>query len=178
MEIISRKRLIWSELLPRESLVVPSPSLPACSAAPPGRILDNMLSPSMPGWPAAALPIPPGLGAALEPAQGVKELGLWEDRKQTDRGVHVVSCTLTCCHCVFWWRPPKIPCKFQWAVDNMLYPPVTIQWDPVSYLSDCFTKNRPLPVSVRNLPIGSHQTTSCSLKFEGTGCLLNKWTTT
>lgn len=45
----------------------PSPSLPACSAAPPGRIFENMPSPSMPGWPAAALPIPPGLGAALEP---------------------------------------------------------------------------------------------------------------
>lgn len=52
---------------------LPSPSLPACSAAPPGRILDNMLSPSMPGWPAAALPIPPGLGAALEPGQKNRE---------------------------------------------------------------------------------------------------------
>lgn len=49
--------------------VVPSPSLPACSAAFPGRILDNMPSPSIPGTPAAALPMPPGLGAALEPGQ-------------------------------------------------------------------------------------------------------------
>lgn len=57
--------------------IVPSPSFPACSAAPPGRILENMLSPSMPGWPAAALPIPPGLGAALEPAQ--------KNRRETER---------------------------------------------------------------------------------------------
>lgn len=50
-------------------LLLPSPSFPACSAAPPGRILENTLSPSMPGWPAAALPIPPGLGTALDPGE-------------------------------------------------------------------------------------------------------------
>lgn len=52
---------------------VPSPSFPACSAAPPCSILVRTFSPSAGAWPAAALPIPPGLlpiptGAALEPA--------------------------------------------------------------------------------------------------------------
>lgn len=65
-------------------VVVPSPSFPACSAAPPGRILDNMLSPSMPGWPAAALPIPPGLGAALEPGQRKKEKHWTENWGEAD----------------------------------------------------------------------------------------------
>lgn len=60
-------------LFSADSLALPSPSLPACSAAPPGRILENMPSPSMPGGPAAALPIPPGLGAALEPGQKYSE---------------------------------------------------------------------------------------------------------
>lgn len=46
---------------------IASPSFPACSAAPPGRILENILSPSIPVGPAAALPMPPGRGAALEP---------------------------------------------------------------------------------------------------------------
>lgn len=49
-----------------------SPSFPACSAAPPCRILVRTLSPSAGTCPAAALPMPPGLlpmptGAALEP---------------------------------------------------------------------------------------------------------------
>lgn len=65
--------------------VVPSPSFPACSAAPPGRILDNTLSPSMPGWPAAALPIPPGLGAALEPGQRRKEKYWTENWGEADK---------------------------------------------------------------------------------------------
>lgn len=67
-------------------VVVPSPSFPACSAAPPGRILENMLSPSMPGWPAAALPIPPGLGAALEPGQGKKRETLNSEPRRDWRG--------------------------------------------------------------------------------------------
>ena len=54
-------------------MTIPSPSFPACSAAPPCRILVRTLSPSAGGCPAAALPIPPGLlpiptGAALEPS--------------------------------------------------------------------------------------------------------------
>lgn len=160
MLIIKRKQLIWSELLSRETLVVPSPSLPACSAAPPGRILDIMLSPSMPGWPAAALPIPPGLGAALEPWQGREEkrMGVMKGQ-QTDRErmkclhwfLYIDIFGVKCCHCVIWWHPPKIPCKSQWAVDIMLYPSVAsvaIQWDPVSYLSHCFATDEPLPVSV------------------------------
>lgn len=47
-----------------------SVNLPACSAAPPGRILDKTLSPSAPGCPAAA-PVdkdaPVGLGPNLMP---------------------------------------------------------------------------------------------------------------
>lgn len=65
--------------------VLPSPSLPACSAAPPGRILDNTLSPSMPGWPAAALPIPPGLGAALEPGHKNRERKIGRRREKEER---------------------------------------------------------------------------------------------
>lgn len=45
-----------------------SVSLPACSAAPPGRILENTLSPSAPGWPAGAPGVPPGLAPAFVPA--------------------------------------------------------------------------------------------------------------
>lgn len=53
---------------------LPSPSFPACSAAPPGRILLRTFSPSAGACGAAALPIPPALlpiptGAALEPVR-------------------------------------------------------------------------------------------------------------
>lgn len=45
----------------------PSVSLPACSAAPPGRILEKTLSPSPPGCP-VAVPVGPRGPAALGPA--------------------------------------------------------------------------------------------------------------
>lgn len=56
---------------------LPSPSFPACSAAPPCRILVRTFSPSGGACPAAALPIPPALlpmptGAALEPSRKTK----------------------------------------------------------------------------------------------------------
>lgn len=70
----------------RHPIGVPSPSLPACSAAPPGRILDNMLSPSIPGCPAAALPIPPGLGAALEPGPEPRPPRKNRGDKETEAG--------------------------------------------------------------------------------------------
>ena len=59
---------VWKVRETSSALVflLPSPSFPACSAAAPGRILERM-SPSAPGRPAAALPMPPGLGPALEP---------------------------------------------------------------------------------------------------------------
>lgn len=52
---------------------LPSPSFPACSAAPPCRILVRTFSPSGGAGPAAALPMPPALlpmptGTALEPS--------------------------------------------------------------------------------------------------------------
>lgn len=55
-------------------MALPSPSFPACSAAPPCRILVRTFSPSAGACPGAALPIPAGLlpiptGAALEPAK-------------------------------------------------------------------------------------------------------------
>lgn len=67
--------------------LVPSPSLPACSAAPPGRILDNTLSPSMPGGPPAALPIPPSLGGALDPGQKnrIEERKRGKENAENDR---------------------------------------------------------------------------------------------
>lgn len=53
-------------------MTVPSPSFPACSAAPPCRILVRTFSPSAGGCPAAALPIATGLlpipTGALDPA--------------------------------------------------------------------------------------------------------------
>lgn len=51
---------------PREQLS-PSVSLPACSAAPPGRILEKTLSPSAPGCP-VAMPAGPRGPAVLGPA--------------------------------------------------------------------------------------------------------------
>lgn len=45
----------------------PSVSLPACSAAPPGRILEKTLSPSAPGCP-VAVPVGPRVPAALGPS--------------------------------------------------------------------------------------------------------------
>lgn len=75
------KSTAWHDLF-----AVPSPSLPACSAAPPGRILDSMPSPSMPGCPAAALPIPPGRGAALEPGPKNREKKKgWQERGEQRR---------------------------------------------------------------------------------------------
>lgn len=69
----SEEKLYFSFLNIYLFMTVPSPSFPACSAAPPCRILVRTLSPSAGGCPAAALPIPPGLlpiptGAALEPS--------------------------------------------------------------------------------------------------------------
>lgn len=56
---------------------LPSPSFPACSAAPPCRILVRTFSPSGGACPAAALLIPPALlpmltGAAFEPSGKTK----------------------------------------------------------------------------------------------------------
>lgn len=71
---------------------VPSPSFPACSAAPPCRILVRTFSPSAGAWPAAALPIATGLlpiptGAALDPASN-----------NNNKSNHQVCC---CLHVVY-----------------------------------------------------------------------------
>lgn len=61
----------------------PSVSLPACSAAPPGRILEKTLSPSPPGCPVAMPAGPRGpaaLGPALLSAGGQTKLLLPGDR--------------------------------------------------------------------------------------------------
>lgn len=54
-------------LSPSREQPSPSVSLPACSAAPPGRILEKTLSPSPPGCP-APMPVGPRGPAALGPA--------------------------------------------------------------------------------------------------------------
>lgn len=69
--------LLYLNMKLKWCMTLPSPSFPACSAAPPCRILVRTFSPSGGACPAAALPIPPALlpmptGAALEPSDKTK----------------------------------------------------------------------------------------------------------
>lgn len=59
---------------------IPSPIFPACSAAPPCRIFVRTVSPS--AGCCAALPIPPGRGAAFEPEKNKEQMILFLDQTQ------------------------------------------------------------------------------------------------